>query len=158
ELLGGRTLAQQVREGGAIAPDRVLLLARQMAAGLAEAHRKGIVHRDFKSANVLLEGDPVEPRVVVTDFGLARSLSSGETSAGPVGTPGYMAPEQIVGGAVGPRTDVYAFGVVLLEMLTGRGPDDRTRPLWSRPRAELDEMVAPLPPAWRPVVLRCLAA
>src|SRR5262249_21661030 len=128
ELLGGRTPAQHLHDGGPLDPERALPPTEQMGAALAQAHRTRIIHRDFKSSKVLLEGDPARPRVVVTDFGLARSLTAAVSLAGPVGTPGYMAPEQIIGGAVDERTDVYAFGVVVLEMLTGRGPVEGDTP------------------------------
>jgi serine/threonine protein kinase len=160
ELLGGHTLAQHLRDAGPLDAERALPLIEQMVAALAEAHRKGIVHRDFKSANVLLEGDPAAPRVVVTDFGLARQLAGAESTAGfPVGTPGYMAPEQLGGGAVGARTDVYALGVVLLEMLTRHGPahDDAMPALWTQTPEALAPLLAPLPPGWGPVLERCWA-
>ncbi len=112
----------------------LLPVVRQMAAGLTAAHRVGVVHRDFKSQNVMLvkptRGEE-EMRVVVTDFGLAwRSAHDESTSLSLamsaeheiVGTPAYMAPEQVEGGPVTPATDVYALGVVLYEMVTGALP------------------------------------
>lgn len=128
ELLDGRTLCDRIRADGPLSPEFALVLTQQMAAGLSAAHSMGLVHRDFKSSNVMLveakEGAP--PRAVITDFGLSlkrlRSAKPG-TEPGIMGTPGYMAPEQQEGGDVGPKADQYALGVVMCEMLTGVLPD-----------------------------------
>ena len=124
ELLPGETLAAHLRREGAMAPDRALPLLRQMAEALASAHRAGVIHRDFKSGNVMLVPTHDGFRAVVSDFGLART---GDPSAQPddgeiVGTPAYLAPEQLRGGKVGPPADVYAFGVVMCEALLGKRP------------------------------------
>jgi serine/threonine protein kinase/CheY-like chemotaxis protein len=141
ELLHGETLADRLRREGRLTTQESLPVVRQMAAGLTAAHRVGIVHRDFKSHNVMLvkpasaEG---ETRVVVTDFGLAwrsthdenTGLSLSLSTEGEIsGTPAYMAPEQVEGGPVTPAADVYALGVVLYEMVTGTWPFVGENPL-----------------------------
>jgi Tol biopolymer transport system component/predicted Ser/Thr protein kinase len=134
ELVEGRTLAERIREG-AIPLEESVAMARQIADALAAAHDKGIVHRDLKPANLKVTPQGV---VKVLDFGLAkavskrsaledRSISSTETvgltQAGVIlGTAPYMAPEQAQGKPVNKQTDIWAFGVVLYEMLTGRNP------------------------------------
>jgi len=133
ELLQGETLASKLRAVGRMTSAEALPIVEQMAAGLDAAHRAGVVHRDFKSANVVLvpaeeDGHHIEgpgQRAVVTDFGLARSVDGGEglsTGLGMVGTSAYMAPEQVEGGEVTPAADIYALGVVLYEMVTGVRP------------------------------------
>ena len=133
ELLDGETLRARLdATGGALPTQKALEIAAQIAQGLSAAHAKGIVHRDVKPENVFLTTDG---RVKVLDFGIARALSgAAETtetrSAAPsdagtmpgtvVGTVGYMAPEQVRGQPADHRADVFALGVVLLEMLTGR--------------------------------------
>ena len=108
-----------------------LPLVRQMCAALGAAHEAGVVHRDFKSANVLLCGPEEKPRVVVTDFGLACTAPSGEEltalteSRQILGTPDYMAPEQLMAGKATPATDVYALGLIIHEMVTGKRPFDK---------------------------------
>ncbi len=152
ELLGGRTLAEHLHEDGPLAAEDALRIALQLAAGLSEAHRRGIVHRDLKSANIVLE-EGSRPRVVITDFGLARSLGTGESFAGSiVGTPTYMAPEQIAGGQVGPHTDVYALGIVLHEMLSGVGGKNA-----SQIREELAAGNTGFPVEWVHTIESCLA-
>ena len=126
ELVDGQTLAERLH-GHPIPVGEALTIARQIAEALAAAHEKGIVHRDLKPANVALTRDGV---VKVLDFGLAKAsqeatafgeASDGETIAGLIlGTAAYMSPEQARGKAVDSRTDVWAFGCVLWEMLTGR--------------------------------------
>ena len=127
ELLEGETLRERLG-GGAIPPRKAVDYAVQMARGLSSAHDKSLVHRDLKPENVFLLGDG---RLKILDFGLARQSAGGEgaaaetaaaiTDAGTVmGTVGYMAPEQVRGGPVDARTDLFAFGLVLYEMLTGR--------------------------------------
>ena len=145
-----------------------------MAAALAAAHRAGVVHRDFKSGNVMLVPAPPEHelRVVVTDFGLARRTLAGERTpalsigdAGEMsGTPAYMAPEQVEGGAVTPATDVYALGVVLYEMVTGVLPFVGDTPLATAHQAAAASRrrrrrthVPDLDPRWEAAILRCLA-
>ncbi|NMH77385.1 serine/threonine-protein kinase [Pseudonocardia xinjiangensis] len=117
DLVEGPTLAQRI-SAGPIAPGAVRTLGRQLAEALAHVHSGGIVHRDVKPANVLLDG--VRPRLA--DFGIARALDgTAATATGcVVGTAAYLAPEQVRGEAVGPPVDVYALGLVLLEALTGR--------------------------------------
>ncbi len=134
ELLRGETLADRLLREGRFQTTDILPIVRQMAEGLAAAHRVGVVHRDFKSPNVMLvepNAPDQEMRVVVTDFGLARRSAQGEATAftlsfadaGEIsGTPAYMAPEQVEGGDVTPATDVYALGVVLYELATGVQP------------------------------------
>ena len=102
--------------------ERIADIGAQIAEGLAYAHKNGIVHRDIKPANVmLLQGD----RVKITDFGIAHMSTSSGTLAGTVlGSPRYMAPEQVVGKTVDGRSDVFALGVLLYEMLTGESPFD----------------------------------
>ncbi len=123
ELLPGETLAERLRHR-TYTPAEALPLIRQVAAGLTGAHAAGIVHRDLKPSNIMLCPD----RVVVTDFGLARSLAPSDHSLSvsksghAVGTPAYLAPEQVEGGPVTPATDVYSFAIVIYEMITGKQP------------------------------------
>jgi eukaryotic-like serine/threonine-protein kinase len=122
EYIDGRTLKEVVDAGGPLPVDEVLRLGAGIASGLAFAHERGIVHRDVKPQNVLLNGDG---RAKVTDFGIARSLDveRGVTETGTVlGTSNYIAPEQASGQQVDDRSDVYSLGVVLYELLTGDVP------------------------------------
>jgi eukaryotic-like serine/threonine-protein kinase len=123
ELIGGETLSQRLRGGGTLTAAEALPIVRQIAAGLDAAHAAGIVHRDFKTANVMLAEGTEPPRAVVMDFGLARRAGVPDqslTATGMiVGTPAYMAPEQMEGAAVGAAADLYALGIVLHEMRTG---------------------------------------
>ena len=120
ELLRGETLARRI-EKGPLPVDEALRIAEQMAEGLAHAHSRGVLHRDLKPANVFVCEDG---RVKLLDFGLAHLLGT-EGSSG-AGTPAYMAPEQSTGAVVDERADVWAAGMVLGEMLTGKRPVDRT--------------------------------
>jgi serine/threonine-protein kinase len=132
ELVEGRTLAERIALG-AIPLDEALTIARQMAEALEAAHEKGIVHRDLKPANIKLTRDGV---VKVLDFGLARvwdgaprsdlsespKLTDHDLGTAVLGTPAYMSPEQARGQSLDRRTDVWSFGCVFYEMLTGRAP------------------------------------
>lgn len=125
ELLNGPTLARRLRTDKILPSQEVLDLGRQIADGLDALHEAEIIHRDLKPANVILVADePNTTRVVIMDFGLAHELSSdtvlkSNRSSDFAGTMGYMSPEQMQGGRVTPESDVYAFGLVLYEMLTG---------------------------------------
>jgi eukaryotic-like serine/threonine-protein kinase len=129
EFLAGQNLDQLLKEKGKLNTAEALPLVKQMVAGLAAAHQAGVVHRDFKTNNVMLVpagSGPGSLRVVVSDFGLAHSLDAGEfalTRTGEMlGTPAFMAPEQVTGKEITPATDIYALGVVMFEMVTGRPP------------------------------------
>ena len=169
ELLNGETLAAHLRSIGALALDEAARIAEQLCAALDAAHRVGVVHRDFKAANVILAKSPDgSMRAVVTDFGLAHSHyadadASSITMEGQfVGTPAYMAPEQVLGGSITPAIDIYALGIVLYEMVTGTHPfaaASRFAVMMKRlqveppsPRALRPE----LPANWESVILRCL--
>jgi serine/threonine protein kinase/DNA-binding NarL/FixJ family response regulator/Tfp pilus assembly protein PilF len=174
ELLHGDTLSDRLAQDGRLSTTDALPIVRQMAAGLAAAHRVGVVHRDFKSHNVMLV-EPTPPdrdvRAVITDFGLARRSAQVERTSLALltdtpeisGTPAYMAPEQVEGGPVTPATDVYAFGVVLFEMITGALPFMAETPL----RTAIKRLQEPPPsprihvsdvdPVWEETILRCLA-
>jgi tetratricopeptide (TPR) repeat protein len=169
ELLRGETLAERLRERGRMSAEEALPLVEQMAAALEAAHQAGVVHRDFKSANVMLvapRSSEAGTRVVVTDFGLARRQDDGDvtlTKSGHlVGTPAYMAPEQAEGREVTPVADVYALGVVLYEMVTGRLPFVGDSPLSTVLKRFREAPTAPrdhvpgLPGHWERVILRCL--
>jgi serine/threonine protein kinase len=123
EYVAGRTLRQRIHGTSPLAPVDLIRISTQVADGLAQAHAQGVIHRDIKPANILLE-DTVE-RVKIADFGLALvALDVTElTSAGQViGTPSFMAPEQVLGQAVDPRTDLFSLGCVMYAMVTGRSP------------------------------------
>jgi tetratricopeptide (TPR) repeat protein len=169
ELLEGETLAARLRRGGPMKTDEALPIARQLAVGLEAAHRAGVVHRDLKSANILLVPNAGGMRAVITDFGLARSTAAGEPLASIyrtgeiVGTPGYMAPEQVEGGAITAAVDIYALGVVLYEMVTGRLPFVGDTPLSTAAKRLTEPPLSPrrhvpdLDPRWERVILRALA-
>lgn len=126
ELLEGAPLSHVIARQGPMAPGRAAAIGRQIAKSLAEAHELGIVHRDLKPDNVFLcqyHGDTDVPKVM--DFGIARVMTTdvSMTRTGMmIGTPKYMAPEQAMGKKVGPTADLYALGIILFEMLTGRPP------------------------------------
>ncbi|MCA9675644.1 MAG: serine/threonine protein kinase [Kofleriaceae bacterium] len=116
---------RHVLDDGRLAPLRAAAIARQVLAGLAHAHEVGIIHRDVKPANVMLaDRTGLGEQVRLLDFGLARlrEQSTGLTVGIAIGTPAYMAPEQATSGPVDHRTDLYACGVLLFEMLTGDKP------------------------------------
>ncbi|MET0342571.1 MAG: protein kinase [Polyangiales bacterium] len=129
ELLEGRTLHRALREEGPFASERTIHIAKQVCRALREAHGHGVIHRDLKPANVYLvhHGDEAD-FVKVLDFGLVKNLEEkGEalTQTGLfMGSPKYMSPEQIRGGKVDARADVYALGVMMYEMLCGKVPFD----------------------------------
>ena len=174
ELLSGETLADRIARTGRLTGADALPLVAQMASAIGAAHEAGVIHRDFKSANVMLVPDPQRTgglRAVVTDFGLARrsrsgasaSLSAARTETEMIiGTPDYMAPEQVEGGPITPSVDIYAFGVVLYELMTGDRPFTGESPITvavkrlterpPSPRALAPELDA----RWEQAILRCL--
>lgn len=174
ELLEGETLSQKLHREGALTERQSMPLIRQMVAALAAAHQAGVIHGDFKSANVMIvprEGGA--PRAVVTDFGLARRMapgrgqtlrSSSQSGLAGYGTPAYMSPEQIQGGKASQAADVYALGVVLYEMLTGELPYGEDSPLAMAVKKTREPPVAPasLSPSlrrtWSAAILKCMAA
>jgi len=175
ELLPGETLAERLSGTGPMNTDEALPLIEQMSAGLAAAHNAGIIHRDFKSANVMLVPSAVvgeaEPgiQVKIMDFGLARAVSGGEDARTTlslaslvVGTPAYMAPEQVEGGEITAAADTYALGIVMYEMVTGTLPFSGDSP-WIVAAKRLLEAppsprskIANLDRNWEAVILRCL--
>lgn len=171
ELLVGETLSQYLRRRGRLSPAEALPLITQIAGGVSAAHAAGIVHRDFKPGNVILVPQGTESlRAVITDFGLAlRSRSDTTTletditgSHGVVGTPAYMSPEQVEGREVTAATDIYAFGLVLYEMLTGTLPFSSETPLGMafkrvhEPCPSPRSVVPALDAEWEAIILRCL--
>ncbi|HYN21016.1 MAG TPA: serine/threonine-protein kinase, partial [Thermoanaerobaculia bacterium] len=121
DFVAGRSLGELLAADGRLPPVTAAGIARQIAAGLAVAHAAGVVHRDLKPGNVLIDGSG---RAAISDFGVARSLAGpGQTVPGAVvGTLDYLSPEQARGGQVDGRTDLYALGILLHEMLTGELP------------------------------------
>lgn len=117
EYVDGEDLGSLIRRAGRLSGERAIQIAREICAGLAAAHRRGILHRDLKPANVMLDG---RGRVRITDFGLAASVGQVHGIEIRSGTPRYMAPEQIGGEAVSERSDIYALGLILYEVFTGR--------------------------------------
>lgn len=178
ELLPGETLAQRLRRGGPMKPDEALPIARQIAEALHAAHQAGVVHRDLKPGNVVLvegRGSSTsairDVRAVVTDFGLARLESGNDAAdqaltlsgaAGVVGTPAYIAPEQVEGGEITAATDIYSFGIVLYEMLTGKVPFMGENALSTAVKRLRETPVPPrvhapgLDPRWEAAILRSL--
>ncbi|MEV0359880.1 protein kinase [Nocardia sp. NPDC050697] len=130
--VAGPDVAELIRAGGGrLDPRRAVQLLTQAAAGLDSAHRRGLLHRDVKPANLLVADDDGADHVFVTDFGIARSRTddSGLTAAGAlVATLGYVAPEQIRGDPLDHRADIYALGATLFQMLTGALPFTRSTP------------------------------
>jgi serine/threonine protein kinase len=129
QYVPGRSLQARVDEDGPLGTEEILRIGMQAAAGLAAAHRQGLVHRDIKPSNILLE-DTVE-RAVLTDFGLARAFDDASlTQTGLLaGTPHYMSPEQALGRSVDHRSDLFSLGAVLYFMATGHPPFRAAGPL-----------------------------
>lgn len=159
ELLEGVTLSDHIRHEGPLKPPAAYALVEQMVDGLSAAHRLGVIHRDFKTGNVMLvSAGPGRLRAVITDFGLALNVlrpDGGLAEPGGQGTPAFMAPEQRSTGNVTALADQYALGVVMCEMLTGSRPTRRTN-------SGEDTSIAvklpdeKIPPRWRRVIGRCL--
>ncbi|HEY1087018.1 MAG TPA: FHA domain-containing serine/threonine-protein kinase, partial [Archangium sp.] len=165
EFLDGKTLADILEQEGPLGPARVAELCGQVARALGAAHEQNIVHRDLKPENVIVLQRPGEPeRVKVLDFGVARvqvgDKSVGKTMAGiVVGTPQYMSPEQAQGFHVDARSDVYALGLILQELLTNVPAFHGETPAQVMVK-QVAEAPAPLPPsvpeAWRDLIGRML--
>jgi len=171
ELLNGSTLAEALGNGRRFPPDEVLPIVSQIAEGLQAAHDAGVVHRDLKPGNIILVPSletgqtGAGPRAVITDFGLA--LSDEQTrltrSDEMVGTPAYMAPEQLDPGLLTAASDIYALGLITYEMLTGRPPFAAGATALATvqlrrqvPPRPLRELVPEIDPAWETVIHRCI--
>ena len=159
EYIDGEDLSSLLRRIGRLPSDKALELARQLCAGLAAAHDRKVLHRDLKPANVLIDG---RGRAHLADFGLANVADERRDALEVAGTPGYMAPEQLEGRAVTTRTDVYALGLVLYEMFTGKraldvdGARFGGRAQHVAPPASPSTHLPDLDPAIERVILRCL--
>src|SRR6202158_2131459 len=117
EYVDGEDLASVVRRLRRLSPDKATEIARQICAGLAAAHERGVIHRDLKPANVMLDG---AGKIRITDFGLASIAASIQGAEVRAGTPAYMAPEQLAGREVSTKSDIYSLGLILYEILTGK--------------------------------------
>ena len=165
EYVQGSDLATLLAREPKLSMSRALGLARQIASGLAAAHRAGIVHRDLKPANVMVDA---QDHALLTDFGIARSTSAATVHTVPgalVGTLDYMSPEQARGAPADERTDVYSFGLILYELLAGSRPSYSTEGGLSNLLARLEKGPPPLktvlpdvPPAVERIVNTCLSS
>jgi serine/threonine-protein kinase len=157
EYVDGEDLATLLRRIGRLPQDKAVDISRQLCAGIAAAHERGVLHRDLKPANVMIDGDG---NVRITDFGLA--VAAGDATAVRAGTPQYMAPEQLTGGAATVKTDLYALGLILFEMFTGKRVfeaktfNELLSLHQSRTVTNPSSMVQDLDPAIERVILRCL--
>jgi serine/threonine-protein kinase len=159
EYVDGEDLASLLRRIGRLPPDKAVEIARELCAGLAAAHDKGVLHRDLKPSNVMIDG---RGRAKITDFGLAIGIEDQDAGAEISGTPAYMAPEQLAGRGASVQSDIYALGLVLYEVFTGRKAFDAANFAdWKRKHSE-DPPTAPstvtpgLDPVVERVILRCL--
>jgi serine/threonine protein kinase len=171
EFVEGQCLGKKLREGGALPIELCQSIAHQLLLGLRAAHEAGILHRDFKSDNVMLRTDgngKMTP--VILDFGLAKALNESGLIAttrhqgqSMIGTIGYMAPEQVEGEPLSTSSDLYAFGVVWFEMLTGRLPFEGDTPVAAamarlrRPPVPPSRLNSAVPKWLDDIVLRCLS-
>jgi serine/threonine-protein kinase len=160
EYVAGESLSRRLHRSGRLPPGFVMALVAQAADALQAAHETGVVHRDVKPGNLLVTA---EDTVVLTDFGIARSMASAPMTATGVliGTVAYLAPEQVLGKPATPRSDVYALGVVAYECLAGRRPFDGGNPFelaMRRVQEAPPALPADVPPAVVAVVERALAA
>jgi serine/threonine-protein kinase len=159
EYVDGEDLASLLRRIGRLPPDKAVEIARQLCAGLAAAHKEGVLHRDLKPANVMLDG---RGHAVITDFGLAGFIDQIKGADVRSGTPAYMSPEQIAGKEVTAKSDIYSVGLVLYEIFTGkRAFDSETLAELVRVRAEKpisnpSNWVKDLDPTIERVIMRCL--
>jgi len=160
EFVEGQSLRSVMQAEGKMEPARAYEIARQLGAGLSEAHRQSIAHRDLKPENVMLTSDG---DVKVMDFGISRSFASGATVTGAIiGTPAYMSPEQAEGRPADHRADIYAFGLMLYEMYTGVQAFTGETPVsvalkQIRERPEAPRKLDPgLPKHIEQAILRCL--
>ena len=157
EYVDGEDLASLLRRIGRLPQDKAVEIARQICAGLAAAHGKGVLHRDLKPANIMLDG---RGQVVITDFGLAGVADDIRGPEVRSGTPAYMAPEQIEGREVTMLSDIYALGLVLYEIFTGKRaftekPADALRG-GDRTPSRPSSVVRDIDPIVEKVILRCL--
>jgi serine/threonine-protein kinase len=158
EYVDGEDLGRLLQRIGRLAHDKAVEISRGLAAGLAAAHAKGILHRDLKPANIMIDGRG-EPRI--TDFGLALASDESVDSNVVAGTPAYMAPEQFDGKAATVQSDLYALGLVLYEIFTGRrARSGKTVPDLRREHtievATPSSVVRDIEPAVERIILRCL--
>jgi serine/threonine protein kinase len=159
EYVDGEDLASLVRRIGRLPQDKASEISRQICAGLAAAHERGVVHRDLKPANLMLDG---AGKIRITDFGLAGIAASIQGAEVRAGTPAYMAPEQLAGKEVTPKSDLYSLGLVMYEVLTGkRAFEAATLPELLKAREEgtltsPSTLVRDLDPLLERVILRCL--
>ena len=159
EYVDGEDLGSLVRRIGRLSPDKAAEIARQICAGLAAAHERGVIHRDLKPANVMLDG---AGKVRITDFGLASLAATIQGAEARAGTPAYMAPEQLAGREVTTKSDIYSLGLVLYEILTGkRAFEAATLPELMKQResgtiTNPSTLIRDLDPLIERVILRCL--
>ncbi|MGB8959302.1 MAG: serine/threonine-protein kinase [Candidatus Aminicenantales bacterium] len=162
EYVPGEDLKSFIRRSGHLTEAKAVGLAKQIAEGLAEAHRLGVIHRDLKPQNVMIDKDG---NAKIMDFGIARSLHTRSvTGTGVIiGTPEYMAPEQADGRDIDHRVDIYALGAILFEMVTGRVPFEGTTPLSivlkhkSEPPADPQTINSQISAGLSRIILKCLA-
>jgi eukaryotic-like serine/threonine-protein kinase len=146
EYVFGTTLKELVRRLGPLPLSWVWKLGEQLSSALAAAHARGVVHRDVKPQNVMIVDAKLELLAKLTDFGIARQVIDHQTTLTEtgqvIGTPDYLSPEQVLGEPGGPSSDLYALGIVLYELITGRLPFEADTPLAAASR----RMVADAPP------------
>ena len=161
EYVPGQDLKGLIRQMGELTAGKAVSIAKQVCEGLEEAHRLGVVHRDLKPGNILIDKDG---NARIMDFGIARSLrGKGITGAGVmIGTPEYMSPEQVEGKDVDHRSDIYSLGIILYEMLTGRVPFEGDTPFTigvkhkSESPRDPKELNAQISKNLSQVILKCL--
>jgi serine/threonine protein kinase/tetratricopeptide (TPR) repeat protein len=161
EYVSGEDLKSFIRRSRQLVVGTAIFIARQVCDGLAEAHRVGVVHRDLKPGNIMIDR---EGNAKIMDFGIARSVSvKGITGAGVmIGTPEYMSPEQVEGKEVDQRSDIYSLGIILYEMLTGQVPFEGDTPfaVGVKQKSEIPrdpkELNAQIPQDLSRLILKCL--
>ena len=161
EYVAGEDLKSFIRRVGQLPVGKAVLIGRQIAEGLTEAHKIGVVHRDLKPGNIMIDKDG---DAKIMDFGIARSLAGGGTTVegAIIGTPEYMSPEQVEGKEKDRRTDIYALGIILFEMVTGRVPFEGATPFSiankhkTEPAPDAAALNPQVPQGLSRLILRCM--